>query len=584
MKNIRNTTFLTAIAALAAAMVNMGVALADTKEAQPAATQEKGMGGGVAGNYLSGQFARSSGDIDSAIRYLKQVHASQPDNADVSAQLMGMLLLEGDIDGAIKLTDTKHAQESHEQLTELLAALREIKNDKFDAAADKLEPSFEGGTGQLWLPLLTAWLDLARHKQAKALTLKGLGIEAGAAAPLLNYHLALVNAQAGFKEAAAENFRRAIDDPVNPPDRVMQQALKFYNAANHPKALTTTVKAYLKAHPDGDNSANVSEVATPRDGVAEVLYTMGGIMLGAGVTNDAVIYLQLALYVRPDFTEAALALGDAYSDLQQFSRSSDTYRKVAATSGFYPRAQMRIAINEDRMGKLNDALALLDKVAKASPNDPESLVTKGDLLRIHSRYTDAAQAYTDALARIPDLQSFHWPVLFARGSCYERDNKWDLARADLKKALELKPDQPDVLNYLGFGMLEHKENLPEARMMIEKAVKARPNDAQIIDSMGWALYLQGDYKRATPYLEKAVELMPSDPTVNDHLGDVYWRMGRKTEARFQWERSLTFSPEATAADLIHRKLKDGLPVTALIEPETTVSQASSKPAAGPVTP
>ncbi len=137
-----------------------------------------------------------------------------------------------------------------------------------------------------------------------------------------------------------------------------------------------------------------------------------------------------------------------------------------------------------------------------------------------------------------------WPVLFARGACLERLGKWALAEKDLRRALELKPDQPDVLNYLGYGWMERRLNLADARAMIEKAVKARPDDAEIVDSMGWALYLQGDFQHATEYLEKAVELLPGDATVNDHLGDVYWRLGHKTEARYQWERSLSFSPDS----------------------------------------
>jgi Flp pilus assembly protein TadD len=193
------------------------------------------------------------------------------------------------------------------------------------------------------------------------------------------------------------------------------------------------------------------------------------------------------------------------------------------------------------------------------PDSIDAWVTKGDLLRIHGHFADAVVAYSEPLKRLPELGDDAWAILFARASCLDRLGKWPEAEKDLQQALVLKPDQPDVLNYLGFTRLEHGESLQEAGVMIAKAVKARPNDAQIVDSMGWVLYLQGAYQEATQYLEKAVELLPGDPEVNDHLGDVYWRLGRKTEARFQWERSLSFSPQDKLSNSIHKKLKEGLP-------------------------
>ncbi|MBY0406879.1 MAG: tetratricopeptide repeat protein, partial [Rickettsiales bacterium] len=172
-------------------------------------------------------------------------------------------------------------------------------------------------------------------------------------------------------------------------------------------------------------------------------------------------------------------------------------------------------------------------------------------------------------------ESTDWPILFARGSCLERLGRWPEAEKDLQAALALKPDQPDILNYLGFAQLEHGEDLDEAREMIARAVAARPGDAQIIDSMGWVLYLQGEYEESLAYMEKAVELLPSDPTVNDHLGDVYWRLGRKTEAQFQWNRALSYAPEPKLVEAIQKKLKDGLPEAS--KPLSTASTAPAEP-------
>ena len=515
----------------------------------------------VTGSYLSGQFARNSGDIGGAIHSLQRVHMKEPDNRDITVQLEGLLLLDGQVNAAMDLAQEMGELDSKDPLASLMLVLREVKDGHIDEAQALLDDASETGSGQLWVPLVSAWLDLDQHALTTPLTMEKLTAEVGRAAPLVNYHLALVNARAGFTDAAAENFKNAIEDPKNPPTRVMAMLLKFYKDNNSPAALTPLVEAYRASHPDSKDEA-APVIANTKDGVAEVLYTMGGIMFGAGVVNDAAIYLELALYVKPGFSEATLALADADTELEHYARANSIYASIPAGNPFYAKAQLHIAVNDDKMGKLKEALALLDKLGAQSHN-ADALITKADLLRIHARYAEAAAIYVEVLKRVPKLTAEQWPVVFALGACLERQGKWAMSEKYLRQALELSPDEPEVLNYLAYGWLEHGEHITEARNMIEKAVKARPNDAEIIDSMGWALYLEGDYPGATKFLEKAVEMMPGDPTVNDHLGDAYWRSGRKTEARYQWEQSLAFSPESRLADTIHKKLKDGLPPTAL---------------------
>lgn len=549
---------------LAAILLSMGASLS-----LPAAAVENGtvehFSTNNAGSYLSGQFARNKGDLDESVHYLQKVYNNDPSNVAIATQLQGMLLLQGNVEGAIALAEEISQADSKNPLSKLLLALHDIKDNKLDDADTLLNKGIETGQVQLWQPLLSAWLDSGRHLVTKPLKLEQFSAEVGRAAPLVYYHLALINAQAGFTDEAVDDFKKAID-PQNPPERVMKQLVRFYNAHNKPAALTPMVEAYLKANP-ASNTDDAAVIATAQDGAAEVLYTMGGIMLGAEVANDAVIYLQLSRYVKPDFAEASLALGDAYVALQQYERANDNYRRVPANSPFYNKTQLHIALNDDHRGKMDEALALLGDLAKkgSATEATAALITRGDLLRMHGRYNEAVADYSQAMTKMPELKTNYWPVLFARGTCYEQMGKWDLAEQDLRHALELKPDQPDVLNYLGYSLLEHGKDMAEAQKMLEKAVKAQPDNAQIVDSMGWALYLRGNYNDAAGYIEKAVELLPGDPTVNEHLGDVYWRIGRKTEARYQWERSLSFSPEAKQASGIERKLKEGLPPTAMAD-------------------
>jgi tetratricopeptide (TPR) repeat protein len=529
----------------------------DAAETVPPAINMK-LARGFTGSYLSGQFAKSSGDLSGAIRHLRRAHKTAPGDIGISSQLMGLLLLEGKAEEAIALADDMSKAGSKDPVAILLLSLREIKRDKVSEAAAILDAAFESDSGQLWLPLVSAWLDIGQKTLAKPLTLEELSANVGRTSPIVNYHLALINSHAGFNEAASANFKAAIEDIENPPTRVMAALLQFHD--RHPsETLKPLAEAYRKAHPESDLKSDMPAIRGAREGVAEVLFTMGSIMLGAEITQDAVLYLQMALYLQPDLTMAAFTLGDAYSELRQYEKANATYARIDKSHPFYGRARLRMAVNYDQMGKLKEALELLDKMAKQSPEVVEALAAKGDLLRAHSRFPEAIEAYSQALQRIPELQSFHWPLFFARGVSFEREGKWELAEQDLKRALQLKADQPDVLNYLGYSWLSRGEHIAEARTMLEKAVKFRPSDAQIVDSMGWALYLLGEYDEAAEYLEKAVDLMPADPTVNDHLGDAYWRLGRRTEARYQWERSLTFSPETLLAETLRQKLKDGLP-------------------------
>jgi Flp pilus assembly protein TadD len=143
--------------------------------------------------------------------------------------------------------------------------------------------------------------------------------------------------------------------------------------------------------------------------------------------------------------------------------------------------------------------------------------------------------------------------------CFEKTKQWQQAEADLQTALTLRPDEPSLLNFLGYSWIDRGENLPMARAMVERAVELRPRDGYIVDSLGWALYTLGDYEAAVAKLERAVELKPGDPTINDHLGDAYWRAGRRNEARFQWMRALRSADEETDKGAIQAKLDKGLP-------------------------
>ena len=223
---------------------------------------------------------------------------------------------------------------------------------------------------------------------------------------------------------------------------------------------------------------------------------------------------------------------------------------------------------------------LLDEVARENPSDIRPLDALGSIMRGHKRFADAIDYYTRAIALIDKPESKHWSYYYSRGTSYERLKKWPLAEADLQRALQLSADQALVLNYLGYSWIDQNRNLKQGLALIEKAVKQKPDDGYIVDSLGWAYYRMGNFKEAAKHLERAVELRPDDPVLNDHLGDAFWRVGREREARFQWDQALTLKPEPEDAEKIKKKLQKGLPAPAQARQPKRTKEVQKRPEKG----
>lgn len=223
-----------------------------------------------------------------------------------------------------------------------------------------------------------------------------------------------------------------------------------------------------------------------------------------------------------------------------------TYAAVLAQSSDVPAGRDASA-PETRVGlplTLSDKLEILDAL--------------GNILRARKQYAEAIPYYDKAISLIGKPEKQHWIYYYARGTSYERTGNWPAAETDLQKALSLYPDQPLLLNYLGYSWVDQGRNLKEGLGYIEKAVSLKPDDGYIVDSLGWAHYRQGNFKEAVRYLERAVELKPDDPVLNDHLGDALWRVGREQEARYQWDQALSLKPEPDDVEKIKRKIDQGL--------------------------
>jgi Flp pilus assembly protein TadD len=256
-------------------------------------------------------------------------------------------------------------------------------------------------------------------------------------------------------------------------------------------------------------------------------------------------------------------LSDVLSAENKPELSLEILSAIPQSSPYWWAARLRIAASLEMLDRTDDAIDQLKEMAGEQPMRASAAMQLGDLLRSKKRFNEAVEAYDEAIRRFKAAgMPERWSLYYSRGIALERAGQWKRAEADLFHALELKPDQPLVLNYLGYSWIDRGENLDRGLKMIEKAVELRPEDGYIVDSLGWAHYRLGDYAGAVQYLEKAIELVPEDPTINDHLGDAYWQSGRPVEARYQWRRALQFGPQEDEIKPIQAKLDGGSVPTA----------------------
>ena len=248
-----------------------------------------------------------------------------------------------------------------------------------------------------------------------------------------------------------------------------------------------------------------------------------------------------------------MSLADLYEQVKKPELALKVYQRVPANSPLKRNAEIQLATNLDALDRTDEAKKILERLMTERPDDLEAIMALGNILRGRKEFADCGDVYGKAVDLIENPQKANWLVFYFRGICHERSKHWAKAEADFKKALELSPDQPHVLNYLGYSWIDQGINLDEGMRMIRRAVEQRPDDGYIVDSLGWAHYRIKEYEEAVKNLERAVELKPADPTINDHLGDAYWKIGRTLEAKFQWSHARDLKPEAGRPEEDQRK-------------------------------
>jgi tetratricopeptide (TPR) repeat protein len=289
-----------------------------------------------------------------------------------------------------------------------------------------------------------------------------------------------------------------------------------------------------------------------------------------------VIFLQFSLYLKPDFPIAHVALAEAYEGAKKYDLEMDAFDQIPESSPLWLNVQIQKAFALNALDRVDDAKGLIEKLIAKNPKDIRPLDALGNILRSHERYGEARDYYTRAIALLAKAGKENWTLYYSRGVCNERLHDWPSAEADLKRALELSPDESLVLNYLGYTWVDQGHNLKTGMDYIRKAVKLKPDDGYYVDSLGWAYFKLGNLPAAVEQLERAVELKPDDPVVNDHLGDAYWRIGRILEAKYQWQQALTLKPDSDQTTELEKKIKAGLPTGPETKAADRTTQAGQK--------
>jgi tetratricopeptide (TPR) repeat protein len=529
---------------------------------------------GVAGPYLAGRVASFQSDYAAAADYFTRSLVGDPGNVSIMENAILSHIGVGAFDKALTISGGLDAAGAKSGLADLAVLASLAKQGQFEAAIGELDKGRSSGV--LIDGLYRAWAQLGNGQMSEATaTFDEIAKQPGLAG-FARYHKALALALVGDFEGADAIFVDKGNGGIRLTRRsIIAHAEILSQLERNQDAIAMIDNAFgpapdraigeMRQELEAGKLLPFTLVTSPLDGLAEVFHSVASALVsGDGSATavsqpDVLMYARTAIYLRPDLAEAVLLAAANLAERGQHELAAATYRLIAPDAPAYVTAELGRADALAAEDRSDAAIEALEQLTKAYPDLIETWVALGDIYRHKERFEDSIRVYDKAVALIDTPLPEHWVVFYARGICHERAKQWDNAEADFRQALALNPDQPQVLNYIGYSFVEMNENLDEAMSMIERAARARPDEGAIIDSLGWALYRLGRYREAEVQMERAIELMPVDAVVNDHLGDVYWAVGRFREAEFQWKRALSFKPETEeVADRIRRKLELGL--------------------------
>jgi len=522
----------------------------------------------ASGSYLAARHAGQMRDALAAAAYYRAALKRDPKNNELRDRAFLSLLVGGSVNEAERFAERIAQSDKSDRVARLVLGVHALMQKHYKTARRDLAQSVRGPITDLTATLLSAW------------SLYGSGDPKGAVAQIdrltgpdwyaifKDLHAGMILDLSGNKKEAGKRFAQAYKLDASAL-RVVEAYGSWTSRNGSPKDAQKIFEAFGKVLPNHPLVAADLEklkrgeklpplVETVQAGAAEALYGLGASLGRRGGEDLGLVYLQLSLYLVPNHPLALLSLADLYEALKKPDLAIKAYERVPAKSPLHRNAAIQMASNLDSLDRPDEAEKHLKSLIKDHPKDLEAIMALGNILRGHKKFAECGDVYSKGVDTIAHPEKANWVIFYFRGICYERSHQWPKAEADLKKALDLFPEQPHVLNYLGYSWIDQGVNLDQGMDMIKQAVKQRPDDGYIVDSLGWAYFRLGNYPEAVKQLERAIELKPEDPTINDHLGDAYWRIGRVLEARFQWAHARDLKPDPEELPKIEEKLKNGL--------------------------
>ena len=516
------------------------------------------------GLFLAGRTALDEGHASDAADLLSRAADAEGGLPLLRQHAFSAALMAGDIPKAASLApDGEDADPAARRLGIL------VRGDEALAAGRYKEAVVLLTSDQISYPHKSAAVLLARWAQAGAgdkAALTTLQINGdGAAQFFSNLSQAILYEKAGQLGPAEAAFKGL--QTVGDPGSVVSiaygaflerrsrwtEAAAIYDAAIARSPTDTALRA---SRARAMSHKHAPPMVTTTQGAALTLVAYSGVLVNEHQSELALAYLRLSLRLDPVQDDAWMMVGDLLSQQDDPENAQVAYAKVRPVSGRYIAARGRLAWSYENNGDTATALRLARETVVRSPDSTQAAVTLADILRASDRFEDSAKVLDSLIAAQGERPE--WRLLYMRAIAYDGADQWPKAEQDLIAALKLRPDEPQLLNFLGFNWVDRGQHLEEAVAMLKRAVDANPQSASMLDSLGWGYYRLGDFKNAVEKLEVAATLEPANASVNNHLGDAYWRAGRKLEAQFQWRRVLSLNPDAAMRNDADVKLKSDL--------------------------
>lgn len=529
----------------------------------------------LSGNYLAAQTASNDNNAEEAVKFYEKAILQDPENVILKQAMFTALASDGQFDKAIMLLNEIGPDDQTETLNYAVSAADALKKKSWARALSQIENIEGTDLDSMTSKLFGAWALVGDRKIDEAIV-KAETVSGPAWTKVIkDYHVGLILSAGERDQEAIPYLEKAISNRAV-ASALTETFIRAFEALGRAHARAGDAKKSIKIITDGlkllpahppllqlladlkKENAIAPLVFSPQQGAGEIFFNVGSAISRQGGLPFAQSHLQLAHFLDPKSDVSLLSLANVYEGQNRYERANEYYSKISQDGPYANRAQLEIGMNLNQMDLVDESIENLKNLVAEDPDDLSVISALSRIYSQHEKYYPVTQLLNQAIPRIASIQKNHWSLFYRRGIALERTNQWDKAELDFRKALELSPNQSDVLNYLGYSWIDKGINLDEGLAMIRKAVDLRPNSGFIIDSLGWAFYRLERYEDAVGELEKAITFMPTDPVLNDHLGDAYWKVGRKLEATFQWRHALGNQPSDENKIIIEKKLQEGL--------------------------